>query len=251
MYKRQEGVELSELAMELNQQYYAVMVDEYQDVNDLQEAILQGVSREENLFMVGDVKQSIYGFRMANPQLFSEKYQSFSSEGQAQKQRLDLNRNFRCRRNIVDGVNTVFAELMTGENGDLLYDEQAALVYGADYPAPLEGQGDIPEQIQLLVLTQPEEEAEETAEQPLSAMEEEGLLPVSYTHLDVYKRQGQHVGLRPLGCGAEEQREEGLVEEVRPGKPLQRGSGRRHSDESPGVGGLRSRGGLLLSLIHI
>ncbi len=171
-----EGVELSELAMELKQQYYEVMVDEYQDVNDLQEAILQGVSREENLFMVGDVKQSIYGFRMANPQLFSEKYQSFSSEGQAQKQRLDLNRNFRCRRNIVDGVNTVFAELMTGENGDLLYDEQAALVYGADYPAPLEGQGDIPEQIQLLVLTQPEEEAEETAEQPLSAMEEEGLL---------------------------------------------------------------------------
>ncbi len=79
---------------------------------------------------------------------------------------------------MVNGVNQVFAQLMTGQDGDLLYDEQAALVYGADYPEVLAGQQPVPEQIQLLVLTDGQAPAEdsEAAEQPLSAMEEEGLL---------------------------------------------------------------------------
>lgn len=179
-----EGLQPTALAQGLRQQYEEVMVDEYQDINDLQEAILQAVSRENNLFMVGDIKQSIYGFRMANPRLFADKYQQFPTDGDALCQRLDLNRNFRCRRNVVDGVNEVFIRLMDGQNGDLQYDGQAALVYGADYPAVLEGQQEIPEQIQLLVLTAAEETAESTEtedaalpeEQPLSTMEAEGLL---------------------------------------------------------------------------
>ena len=178
------GLQFSELAQQLKNQYYEVMVDEYQDINDLQESILQAVSRENNLFMVGDIKQSIYGFRMANPQLFAEKYASFPTEQSAEEtlavcRRLDLNRNFRCRRNVVDGVNEVFARLMNGRDGDLLYDEHAALVYGADYPDVLEGQQPVPEQIHMLVLTQTadnEDDASDDAEQPLSAMEEEGIL---------------------------------------------------------------------------
>lgn len=107
----QGQLQLTELAQTLQQQYQEVMVDEYQDINDLQENILQAVSRENNLFMVGDIKQSIYGFRMANPQLFAEKYQQFPADGDGCCQRLDLNRNFRCRRSVVDGVNEVFSQL--------------------------------------------------------------------------------------------------------------------------------------------
>ena len=168
----------TELAQLLQGRYAEVMVDEYQDINDLQEAILQAVSRADNLFMVGDIKQSIYGFRMANPQLFAGKYQQFPAAGDSCCQRLDLNRNFRCRQNVVEGVNQVFARLMTGQDGDLLYDGQAALVYGADYPEMPVGQQPVPEQIHLLVLTDGQEQTEDTgtAEQPLSAMEEEGLL---------------------------------------------------------------------------
>ena len=150
-------LQYSELALQLKSQYHEVMVDEYQDINDLQEAILQAVSRENNLFMVGDIKQSIYGFRMANPQLFAGKYAAFPTEDCEEEasgtcQRLDLNKNFRCRKCVVDAVNQVFEQLMEGQNGDLLYDDNAALVYGADYPAVLEGQMPIPETVSLMVV---------------------------------------------------------------------------------------------------
>ena len=177
-------LQYSELALQLKSQYHEVMVDEYQDINDLQEAILQAVSRENNLFMVGDIKQSIYGFRMANPQLFAGKYAAFPTEDCAEKasglcQRLDLNKNFRCRKCVVDAVNQVFEQLMEGQNGDLLYDDNAALVYGADYPDVLEGQMPIPETVSLMVLTQrsDEEEADGAeSELALSTLEEEGIL---------------------------------------------------------------------------
>ena len=176
-------VNFSELALQLKNRYHEVMVDEYQDINDLQEAILQAVSRENNLFMVGDIKQSIYGFRMANPQLFAGKYAAFPTEESGEKQldvcqRLDLNKNFRCRRCVVDGVNEVFERLMDGQNGDLLYDANAALVYGADYPQVLDGQEPVPETISLMVLTQAsgDDEAETDDGESLSALEEEGIL---------------------------------------------------------------------------
>lgn len=177
-------LKFSELALQLKEQYHEVMVDEYQDINDLQEAILQAVSRENNLFMVGDIKQSIYGFRMANPQLFAGKYAAFptedgSGEPSGSSLRIDLNKNFRCRRCVVDGVNEVFQRLMDGQNGDLLYDDNAALVYGADYPQVLEGQIPIPEKISLMVLTQSADEDETDTtdgEIALSALEEEGIL---------------------------------------------------------------------------
>lgn len=167
----------TDLARSLKQQYHEVMVDEYQDINDLQEAILQAVSRQDNLFMVGDIKQSIYGFRMANPRLFAGKYAAFPPGGDAVCQRLDLNRNFRCRQSVVEGVNQVFARLMDGRDGELLYDDAAALVYGAGYPPLPEDQDADCQQLQLLVLTAPQDDTEaDGQEQPLSAMEEEGLL---------------------------------------------------------------------------
>ncbi len=207
LYDTQEdgSIGYSELAQMLKQQYTEILVDEYQDINDLQEAILQAVSRENNLFMVGDIKQSIYGFRMANPSLFAKKYAAFpkaddvSVDSALQDDcqtavRIDLNRNFRCRSNVVDGVNEVFAQIMTGQGGDLVYDRHASLVYGADYPAVPGDSPDIPEQIQLLVLTESHSQDEKILEssgrledsntdggaseqeQPTSTMEAEGAL---------------------------------------------------------------------------
>lgn len=174
--------QFSELALQLKAQYTEVMVDEYQDINDLQEAILQAISRDNNLFMVGDMKQSIYGFRMANPNLFAYKYETFSKRNNCV--RIDLNRNFRCRNSVVQGVNQVFEQIMTGKNGDLCYDTEAALVYGAEYPPTIAEQNAVPEEIYLRVLTEvaDSEEAEESevsmvdSESEYSSMELEGLL---------------------------------------------------------------------------
>lgn len=168
---------LSELAQVLREQFAEVMVDEYQDINDLQESILQAVSKRDNLFMVGDIKQSIYGFRMANPRLFSQKYQAFRQQEHPQEQRIDLNRNFRCRQQIVAGVNEVFSQLMDGRQGELLYDREAELVYGADYPEN-QAAGGQTEKIDFYLLTNPEQEEQEELDdeqQGLSAAEAEGL----------------------------------------------------------------------------
>ena len=199
LYYRDEADRLTktDLAEMLSDSFYEVMVDEYQDINDLQESILEAVSRPDNLFMVGDIKQSIYGFRMANPNLFQEKYKRFGEALPEEKEkRIDLNRNFRCRENVVNGVNEVFQHLMTGEDGDLLYDDCAALVYGADYPEVTEEAKAIPEQVNCFVLVPPggetepgsrtdtdgEEKKGDEGEQPLSTMEEEGLFIANEMH---------------------------------------------------------------------
>ena len=155
------------LSHTLKASYAEVMVDEYQDINDLQESILQGVCRADNLFMVGDIKQSIYGFRMANPQLFLHKYETFplTEEQENSAMRIDLNRNFRCREHIIEAVNTVFERLMTGEAGDLLYDAHAALVSGAYYPPKIGEQA--PEQLEAIIIEQTALEDEEAdSEEP-------------------------------------------------------------------------------------
>lgn len=106
-----ETKELTETALEYQQQYREVMIDEYQDSNYVQETLLTAVSGvkngNENLFMVGDVKQSIYRFRLARPELFMDKYHRFSTEESSQ-QRIDLHRNFRSRREVVEAVNDIF-----------------------------------------------------------------------------------------------------------------------------------------------
>lgn len=120
------------------QDYYAqVMIDEYQDSNEVQEVLLSAVSREHGAspdrFMVGDMKQSIYKFRMARPEIFLEKYHRYEARG-TENVRIDLRKNFRSRKEIINLVNHVFYPLMGQEIGGIVYNEDAALYAGADYP---------------------------------------------------------------------------------------------------------------------
>ncbi len=123
-------------ALELRRQYEEIMIDEYQDSNEVQETILRSISREEegtpNIFMVGDVKQSIYRFRLAKPELFLEKYNTYSKE-EGNRQRIDLHKNFRSREEVLSSINELFFKIMGSELGQIEYDAQAALYTGADY----------------------------------------------------------------------------------------------------------------------
>lgn len=126
----------SQTARSYQERFEEIMIDEYQDSNLLQEALLTSVSRKEqgifNLFMVGDVKQSIYRFRLARPELFMEKYHTYEN-GEGQCRRIDLTRNFRSRREVLESTNFIFGQIMTEGFGGIAYDERAALYPGAAY----------------------------------------------------------------------------------------------------------------------
>ena len=112
------------------------MVDEYQDTNQLQETILTTIARKSpgNMFMVGDVKQSIYGFRLADPGLFLEKYRRYANDD-SDGQRIILAENFRSVKNVASITNLIFSQIMSREVGEMDYDDNAQLVYGSsDYP---------------------------------------------------------------------------------------------------------------------
>lgn len=127
----------SKIGKELSKRFTEVMIDEYQDSNFLQEDILRCVSRifegNNNMFMVGDVKQSIYGFRMARPDLFLDKYTRYSDEKTAGERRILLKRNFRSRANVLNCINYIFYRIMMKDIGGIDYDEDVALVPGRDY----------------------------------------------------------------------------------------------------------------------
>jgi ATP-dependent helicase/nuclease subunit A len=128
----------SEVALAYRSHFKEVLVDEYQDTNMVQETILQQVSKEGeqegNLFMVGDVKQSIYRFRLAEPNLFLGKYNRFQSNTETTGLRIDLAKNFRSRKEVLDGTNYLFKQLMGVKVGEIEYDEAAELKLGAPYP---------------------------------------------------------------------------------------------------------------------
>lgn len=127
----------SDVAMEYRQYFQEILIDEYQDSNLVQEYLLSAISGEAeghyNRFMVGDVKQSIYKFRLARPELFLEKYDTYQETGDLC--RIDLAKNFRSRVQVVDAVNGVFSRIMSREIGGIAYDDKAALYPGATYPA--------------------------------------------------------------------------------------------------------------------
>lgn len=136
---------VTDAARELAGRYVQIMIDEYQDSNLIQEIILNSVARGQgvpNVFMVGDVKQSIYRFRLARPELFMEKYHSYPQTDGASEIRIDLHKNFRSRREVLDGTNSVFARLMTEAVGGIRYDSAAALYLGAEMPEPEEEAGE-------------------------------------------------------------------------------------------------------------
>ena len=120
-----------------------VMVDEYQDTNEAQDMIFRAISREEkNLFMVGDVKQSIYRFRQAMPEIFLRRkasYQPYDPQKEAYPAKVILDKNFRSRHGVTDGVNFVFRQIMSTEMGEMEYTREEELVPGASYPERDEG----------------------------------------------------------------------------------------------------------------
>lgn len=134
----------SAAAMEYQRQFDEILLDEYQDTNMVQEAIVTLIERpgSGNRFMVGDVKQSIYRFRLADPTLFLRKYKTYATrreegtEGGFEGLRIDLARNFRSRSEVVDGVNDVFRAIMRESVAEMNYDASAELVCGASYPPP-------------------------------------------------------------------------------------------------------------------
>ena len=132
----------TELGEQVSARYAEILVDEYQDTNEVQNAIFRAVSREgKNLFTVGDVKQSIYRFRLADPTIFLRKYAAFRPHTQAaegEDRKITLSQNFRSRREILDAANFVFENILSVEMGDLEYDEDAALHFGAAYYPPRE-----------------------------------------------------------------------------------------------------------------
>ncbi|MGE9212598.1 helicase-exonuclease AddAB subunit AddA [Exiguobacterium aurantiacum] len=127
----------SSVASLYKQRFAEVLIDEYQDTNEIQETIIGLVSNEVehvgNLFMVGDIKQSIYRFRHAEPRLFIEKATRFKQNGSGQ--RIDLSQNFRSRAEVLHGINDLFVRLMDEEVSEIEYDEAARLVPGRDYEA--------------------------------------------------------------------------------------------------------------------
>lgn len=133
----EQTLEPTETAREFSKHFEEIMIDEYQDSNQVQEDILTAISREHqgvgNMFVVGDVKQSIYRFRMARPELFMEKYNTYTSDDSAH-QRIDLHKNFRSRNEVLDFTNDIFYKIMAADLGNVQYDDDAALYPGASYP---------------------------------------------------------------------------------------------------------------------
>lgn len=158
--KNEAGVWLaSEASNYYREKFDEVLVDEYQDINRLQETILYWLRRptaeEGNLFMVGDVKQSIYSFRLADPTLFIEKYNQYGQNKDGK--RIVLAENFRSRKNVLDFTNLVFEQLMDERVGQIAYDDAAQLVHGFDQFAEAENYD-----TELLIYEKKSEQLEET-----------------------------------------------------------------------------------------
>ena len=163
------GIQASPAAMEYAEQFEEIMIDEYQDSNLVQELILNSVAGrgrgEANRFMVGDVKQSIYRFRLACPELFLEKYQTYRERENAC--RIDLHKNFRSRSEVLDGVNEIFRQIMTENLGGIVYDKDAMLYPGAVF-APDSGEA---RRLPEFLLLDPEDQDKQEAEARLVGMQ--------------------------------------------------------------------------------
>lgn len=179
--KVQYVVTPSDVALEYRQYFQEILIDEYQDSNLVQEYLLSAISGEAeghfNRFMVGDVKQSIYKFRLARPELFLEKYDTYQEEGKLC--RIDLAKNFRSRVQVVNTVNEVFSRIMSRKIGGIEYDEKAALYPGAVYPAA----EDPAYRSELLLLSKPAKEAEADEASAKNPMDAESAITGNYDNV--------------------------------------------------------------------
>ena len=151
-------LENEDIADSYKELFEFVFVDEYQDSNLVQETIINKVKRENNLFLVGDVKQSIYKFRLADPGLFIEKYLEFKDTEDQFNERIDLSKNFRSRNEILEGINYIFKKIMSKEVGEIDYSEDAWLYPGADYK---EGEN---RETEIYIIDKEETETDDEAE---------------------------------------------------------------------------------------
>ncbi len=191
----QESKELRPTALEFQKQFEEIMIDEYQDSNQVQEEIMCAISREDNMFMVGDVKQSIYRFRLARPELFMEKFNTYDLT-ESKRQRIDLHKNFRSREEVLHFTNDVFYKIMDADLGNVVYDKEAELNYGANYKSS----GDMNAEVLLYELEPQEEERsvdtdELSARQLEARMIAERILELKKTLQITDKATGE---LRPL-----------------------------------------------------
>ncbi|NMM61987.1 helicase-exonuclease AddAB subunit AddA [Clostridium sp. P21] len=127
----------SKIALDYKQKFEEILIDEYQDSNEVQEVIMNAISRKNdipNMFMVGDVKQSIYRFRQAKPELFLDKYNRYSGDKVGNERKIKLFKNFRSRSEVIFAVNYVFNQIMSKNIGELEYDEGEMLESGANFP---------------------------------------------------------------------------------------------------------------------
>ncbi|MEG2438671.1 MAG: helicase-exonuclease AddAB subunit AddA [Lachnospiraceae bacterium] len=187
----------SPVAKEYQRRFKEVMIDEYQDSNLIQEAILTSVSQTSqgghNIFMVGDVKQSIYRFRLSRPELFMEKFYHYSTEDSLE-QRIDLHKNFRSRGEVLDSVNFIFKQIMTKKMGGIEYDDKAALYVGADYEARPGNETEV-----LLVDTKSsleEVETDETSRELEARAVARRIKELVHSHQVLDKKTGTYRGIR-------------------------------------------------------
>ena len=171
MHKEGDTITPSAAAWELSARYDEVMVDEYQDSNLVQEMITNLVAgwadKRKNIFMVGDVKQSIYRFRLARPELFMEKYHRYSLED-SEEQRIDLHKNFRSRGTVLSSVNYLFRQIMGEDLGGITYEDENALYTGASFPERADGKE--PE-TEVLLIEKDGEELEQQGNQTVQELE--------------------------------------------------------------------------------
>ncbi|MGE4214929.1 MAG: helicase-exonuclease AddAB subunit AddA, partial [Anaerotignaceae bacterium] len=165
----------SAVALNMQKHFFEVLTDEYQDSNLVQEMLLCAISGhgkdQKNRFMVGDVKQSIYRFRQAEPGIFMEKYDTYKDSGD--EVRIDLYKNFRSRENILEGINFLFCQLMSPNLGDLVYDDKTALYPGAEFPVFKEEEEQKAVEIDIINLKADDENFESDEEEDMAAAEVE------------------------------------------------------------------------------
>ena len=172
--KKENIVKPSKVAIALGEKFKEIMVDEYQDTSGVQEALISLIIAAGNakLFCVGDVKQSIYRFRLADPSLFLKKYREYRTLGEKYS-RIDLAKNFRSREEIISAINYIFMQVMNEETMELDYGKDEALYLGADYP---EAENTLKSPTELTIFIRPtdkEKDEEENIISELSALEEE------------------------------------------------------------------------------
>ncbi len=154
-----ENGEYTDIARELREKYDEILIDEYQDTNSTQDTIFSALSKDEtNLFVVGDVKQSIYGFRLAMPEIFLNRIKKQKQSTDPKKIFVNLDKNFRSRKEVLEGSNYIFRKLMNEHTGNIIYDEKESLKAGATYP-----ETDIPK-VEMYVLDKEKIGKKETSE---------------------------------------------------------------------------------------